>query len=162
MILKFKQSYDIRLYKSILDEMTDEFEYEHYPYILSWCLKDRDINKYWEVWLIKYKRETIGITGLYSLYENNNEELWGGWGGFIPRYRNKGLGKQIDNFKVNEAKKVGCKRLFTYVGENSKALNYFYRQGYNRLCSVQEYLLTKPELKDQLGSPNDHIIMKEI
>lgn len=161
MKLKFTQSNNIKLYKPILEGMEDVWEYEHYPYILSWCTKNRPKDKYWQVWLIKNKKNIIGICGMYSLKETN-EELWGGWGGFLPQYRNQGLGTQINNFKVEEAKKVGAKRLISYVGEDGKALNYFYKNGYVRLCSTGEYLEKNPELANEFGNLNDHVLIKEL
>ena len=92
--LTFIQSRDIKDYKPILEQMVDVWDYDFYPYILTWCRiihnDPEDLKKYWRVWIITTEREeTVGICGSYSL-NDTTEELWGGWGGLIPDYRNQG------------------------------------------------------------------------
>ncbi|WP_413289774.1 GNAT family N-acetyltransferase [Bdellovibrio sp. HCB337] len=46
----------------------------------------------------------------------------------VPEFRNKGLGKQLDDFAINELKRRGCTRVRLTVGELNKAAQRFYEK----------------------------------
>lgn len=164
MKLTFFQSKNIQDYKIILEKMIDVWDCDFYSYVLAYCgiidSDPNDIGKYWEVWLIKLNNDVIGICGSYSL-NYTTKELWGGWGGFIPEYRNMGLGKQMIQFREEQAIKVGCNVLRTYVDIRGKAINFFCRNGFTVLGNTQYYLSLHPEHKEHFDEDDDYIIIEK-
>ena len=165
--LKIFQSTNIKNYKPILEGLLEDFGYTYWNAILTWCdIIDDDPrckNKYWQVWLVEYERNVIGICGLFSHKDDNNEELWLGWFGIVPALRNKHLGEEILGWMETEAKRLGSKRILSYVDEDGKPLSFYYRNGYKLLGSVKEYLANnRAASKEDFESLNDHVIAKEI
>ena len=143
MKVKLIQSRDIKDYSSILEGLTNVFEYDYWHAILCWCkiieTTQKD-NKFWEVWIIKHKNKTIGICGLYSLYEHSTEELWLGWFGILEEYRDKGLGKLALDDMIKKAKNLKCKTLCTYVDKDKKPVPFYERNGFKVICRVNKYV----------------------
>lgn len=160
--LSVVQSRYINDYKPILQGLIDDFGFTYYHAILIWCgiIDDDDIpNKYWQVYLIKWDDETIGICGLYSQYETSTDELWLGWFGIIPQKRNLKIGEHCLNWMKQNAKLIGCKKLMSYVDEDGKPLPFYYRNDFKRVGTVNEYLSTHQELSiKSFENGNDHII----
>jgi len=158
------QSKNIYDYKNILEGLTKDFGFIYYHAILSWCgiIKNSDWKsekKYWQVYLIKYDDEIVGICGLYSLYEYKTDELWLGWFGIIPSERNLGIGEYALNWMKDIAKSLGCKSLKSYVDSKGKPLNFYYRNGFKRICLVKEYLNMNKDLSlSEFEEENDIII----
>lgn len=146
--------------------------------ILQWCKLASDpyegTGRFLEVWLIDkrfngqiiekhYTYKTIGLCGLYSLTPNNTDKLWLGWLGIIPRHRNNGHGKDIMKFLYEEAKKVNCKEILSYVGKEGKPLNFYKREGFEILGTVKEYLASDPlATLNDFEDENDYVIRKKL
>lgn len=160
--LSLVQSRNIHDYKPILQNLIDDFGFTYYHAILIWCKildDDEDENKYWQVYLIKWNDETVGICGLYSQYANTTDELWLGWFGIIPTKRNDKIGQHALNWMKENAKSIGCKKLMSYVDEHGKPLPFYYRNGFTNIGTVKEYLSTHTELSiKSFENENDHII----
>lgn len=160
--LSVEQSRNIHDYKIILQSLIDDFGYTYYHAILIWCKiidDDEDDNKYWQVYLIKWNGEVVGICGLYSQYKNTTDELWLGWFGIIPTKRNDRIGQHALNWMKQNAKSIGCKKLMSYVDEDGKPLPFYYRNSFKRVGTVKEYLSTHHELSiKSFENGNDHII----
>lgn len=157
-IVRSRNIYD---YKPILEELTDDFETDHYKDILEWCgvLSSTDNSRHWNVHLIKDKEQVIGLCGLYGLYPYSTEELWLGWFGIIPSKRNQGVGQYALDWMKRYADFLGCKKLMSYVGEDGSPLEFYYRNGFRMVGTVKEYLLMHPELTlDYFGDENYFII----
>ena len=160
--LSIVQSRDIHDYKPILEGLIEDFGFTYYHAILIWCKildADESPNKYWQVYLIKWKGEVVGICGLYSQYENKTDELWLGWFGIIPSKRNEKIGQHALDWMKQNAKSIGCKKLMSYVDEGGKPLPFYYRNGFANIGTVKEYLSAHPELSiKSFENENDHII----
>ena len=161
------QSKDIRDYKLVLEGLVDDFGYNYYHTLLCWCgiiSPDKIFDtRYWQVWLVKVDGKNVGLCGLFAHYENSVEELWLGWFGMVPKYRNKGIGEQVLTFMTDTAKGLGTKRLMSYVDVAGAPLNFYYRNGFTRLSSVKEYLDNNPKAsEDDFESLEDHVIVKNL
>ncbi len=160
--LSIVQSRHIHDYKPILEGLIEDFGFTYYQAILIWCKildDDESPYKYWQVYLIKWNGEVVGICGLYSQYENKTDELWLGWFGVIPSKRNDKIGHYALIWMKENAKAIGCKKLMSSVDENGKPLPFYYRNGFSNIGTVKEYLSTHPELSiKSFKNENDHII----
>ncbi len=161
------QSKNINDYKNILEGLIEDFGFIYYHAILSWCgIIENSLwksNKYWQVYLIKYNDDIVGICGLYSLYENRTDELWLGWFGIIPSERNLGIGEYALNWMKDNAKLLGCKKIKSYVDKDGKPLNFYYRNGFKKICLVKEYLQLNKDLSlDEFENYDDIIIEYEL
>jgi GNAT superfamily N-acetyltransferase len=100
------------------------------------------------------------MCGLYSLEKNSTENLWLGWFGILPKYRSTGIGGIALEKMTEVARVLGCKALHSYVDESGKPLKFYYRHGFEKLCSVREFLeKTKADPSDFEGM-DDHVIRK--
>lgn len=162
-MIKFLKTWNVKQYKCLADGLYDDFGSSFKETMKQWC-NCVDDGKFWEVWVIKKDRETIGICGLYSL-DFETKELWLGWLGILKEHRNKGLGKDIMEFLYSEAKSVGCKRINSYVDKDGKPLNFYYREGFERIGTVSEYIKKKRLKKSMLENfqdKDDHIITRKL
>lgn len=142
--LSFTTSKKIKDFSPILKPLVADFGTVFYQTVLDWTKlipSDKPIDDLlWDVWLVKLGHKTIGICGLYTLEgATDTSELWLGWFGIIPELRNKGLGKQVMNHLYTNAKKFGCKRIFSYVDKGGAPLNFYKREGFEVLGTVGEY-----------------------
>ncbi len=175
-LLEFSQSRNIYEYGPILEPLAEDFTELFYHAVLVWCnvISDSQPNLVWEVWLIKLNNESVGICGLYSLGNLNKEnipvnkndikceELWLGWLGLIPKLRNNGLGQQILEHLIINAKKIGCKRLYSYVDKNGAPLNFYKKHGFEVIGKVKEYCEKNEVDPDNFCDEQDYIIKKEL
>ena len=144
--------------------MVKDFGYIFYSTVLEWCdvIEDLWALHFWEFRLIKSENKAIGCCGLYSLNEST-ETLWLGWFGLIPEYRNKGLGVDVLKYLEQEAKKVDCKELMSYVDKEGAPLNFYKREGFEIIGTVAEFLkVNDMEFIDggDYESPDDFVIRK--
>lgn len=165
-VVKFKQSRNVSDYSLVLDGLYEEFGNAFCHTILSWCGvmgSSKEDNRYWQVWLLYHGDTPIGICGLYSL-NDSTEELWLGWLGIIPEYRNKGVwGLMILNQLKFKARKVGCKRLFSYVEKGGRPLNFYYKHGFKKVGLVKDYLNLHLEVDvDEFEDTDDIIITLDL
>lgn len=173
MEILFKQSRDIKEFRPLINTLIPDFDYVFLHTILQWCNLANDPyegqNKFWEVWLIGYEENnnwnTIGICGLYSLVPHKTDKLWLGWLAIIPELRNKGLGKKVMDHLYREALYVGCAEIYSYVDKEGAPLNFYKREKFEILGTVQEFLdsnnLSKIDGND-FEDPNDYVIRKVI
>lgn len=164
--MKLFQTKDIKVYKPILEGLTEDFGYTYYHAILIWCgiIDDDpdDVNKFWDVYLVKDNSKIIGICGLYS-HNHRTDELWLGWFGILPEHRSKGVGSQVLKELEEKAKSVKCYTIYSYVDKHGKPLNFYKREGYKVLSRVKDYLGIHKELSmDSFEDENDYIIMKKL
>lgn len=162
-MINFKQSKNIRDYKTLISGLHADFGDNFYEAIKCWCKENED-DEFWEVWLVKNDNKTIGICGLYSL-EAGTKNLWLGWLGILSKYRNNGIGKELMQFLYAEANKVGCKHMYSYVDYKGKPLSFYHREGFKQLGSVREFLNTtkmKNIDKEMFEDMRDHVIVKKL
>lgn len=164
MKIKLVKSVNVNDFKPIFEGLVADFGYIYYHAILSWCgVITRRKEKFWQVWLIKWDNDTIGICGLYSHKKGDVSELWLGWFGILPEYRNCGLGSKVLDLMEKRALKLGCERIYSYVDADGAPLPFYVRNGYNRISTVKQYLKKNPQLTmDDFESLDDHVIMKQI
>ena len=136
----FKQTRDIYEYGKITPDLLPDFGNSFCHTILSWCDVIPRYKFYWEWYMIYDGNKPIGCCGLYSLNENT-DELWLGWFGLIPEYRNKNIGIKALGFLYEIAKTIDCKVIYSYVDKEGKPLNFYKRNGFEIISSVKEFLL---------------------
>ena len=166
--IKLFQTTRLKTFRPILEGFIEDFGYSYYHAILSWCgfvdISDDENEKdyFWEVWLIKQRKKIIGISGLYSLNPDDTSQLWLGWLGVLKEYRNKSIGTFILKELENKAKKVDCKELLVYVDKNGAPLNFYYRNGFEHVCKVGEYVKQNNLSIDHFEHEEDFILTKKL
>lgn len=168
--LSFIQTKNIYDYSLILKPLAQDFSTIFYQTMLEWCnvitSDSVENNKLWEVWLVKLGDSSIGICGLYTLSGAvNTKELWLGWLGLIPEYRNLKLGSQIMEHLYLFAKNVGCEKIFSYVDKEGKPLNFYKKEGFSLVCTVGEYCdkyCSGNINEDNFEDKEDYVIMKQL
>lgn len=167
-MIRFTQTREITEYKSIINGLLPDFDYIFLHTLLQWCKIADDpferTGQFWEVYLIRYRFSKIGICGLYSLNPGSTDELWLGWFGLVPNWRNKGHGKSVLDFLEEKAREQECKRLYSYVDKEAKPLNFYLRNGFKVFGTVKEYLDKLDQKVDgsNFENPDDLVIVKEL
>lgn len=138
----FFQSRNIKDYKAILTGLQEDFEKEHWEYLLTWCgIIDNDpadLGKYWQVWLIETQNKVVGICGMYSLLLKDNTDLWLGWFGVLPQYRGRKLGEEAIRFMEHEGRKAGAKSLLSYITPGEYPLRFYEKNGFVESGNMDE------------------------
>lgn len=164
MRLSFFHSFDIQDYEPLIEGLKDDFGDELKPAVEQWCnSKAHGFFKYWDMRLIGGGMDDtiVGICGLYY-FSNSTKEAWLGWFGILPHFRGQKIGRRVIACMEMEASMEGAHSLWAYVGEDGP-LEFYYKHGFKRLCSVKEYLKQNPDLDpNEFGEPNDHIIYKNL
>lgn len=173
--LSFVKNRNIDDYKLVLDGLSDEFGVAFSNTILIWCQKTIDTGPdyFWEIWAIVKSPDTptdtpkvIGICGLYAQVPDSVEQLWLGWFGVIPEYRDKGYGTETLRFIEHVAKSKGCKELYSYVSKDGKPLAFYYKNGFERIGTAKRWLEFNPipenEIEYHFENMDDHIIRKSL
>ena len=84
----------------------------------------------WVIGLLVENKKVIGITGLYTMPEDEKEANWVAWFCVEPDYRGKGLGSRLLDLMIEKSKKAGKKflRLYTSDGEIEKEARELYKK----------------------------------
>lgn len=159
------QSKNIVDYSVLLDGLYPDFGNHFCHTILCWCeimevgeQPKRKEGKFWEVWIVRdHLKNTLGICGLYSLSESTNE-LWLGWFGILPELRSSGIGAHVINQLKVKAKNIGAAALMSYVDEDGKPLNFYYRHGFGVIDKVGNYIDENNLSMDGFEDRNDFVI----
>ena len=158
---KTKNIYD---FGPILMPLVPDFTMTFVQTVLEWCkvVPVEDDGKFWKVWLVKKNKKAVGICGLYSL-NKKTDELWLGWFGIVPEFRNKGVGVDVMAHLYKQAKKVGCKKMFSYVDKQGAPLSFYGREGFEVIGTVKDYIRSNFNVsKDSFEDIDDFVIMKKI
>lgn len=72
--------------------------------------------------------QVIGLTGLYCESEDEKEAEWLGWFCVAPQFRGKGIGKELLEFTINQAKAKAKRylRLYTWEHPSSEVARRLY------------------------------------
>lgn len=162
-LIESKNIYD---YTNAIDGLFEDegFGYPFVETMLIWCgvMTSKPDGKFWQVWVIKYGDKKIGVCGLFSHSKKTNE-LWLGWFGIHPKFRNKKLGSQVLVWMENHAKQLGCNKILSYVDKRGKPLPFYYKQGYKKSGTVKQYLKSNPKAnRDEFEDLQDYVIYKSI
>jgi GNAT superfamily N-acetyltransferase len=157
-------SKDKRKFKTLISGLYKDFGEPFSDTIELWLSEGPDDYEFWEVYLIYLNGKIIGLCGLYSQYEKSDKkELWLGWFGILKKHRSSGIGAKVLKLLEARAREFGCSVLISYVNREGKPLNFYYSNGFKRVCSVGEYLSKHPDLDmDDFENEDDHIITKRI
>lgn len=168
------QSRNINDYKPILEGLVEDFGYAYYHAILAWCrvIDDDTPENFWQVYLVTDDvaddskapiGKVVGICGLYS-HTASTDELWLGWFGIVPERRNGGIGKEVLDALKDIAYNYNAAKLMSYVDKEGAPLNFYYRNGFELIGRVGEYIKDKPSLnvKEHFEDAEDFIIQYKI
>ncbi len=163
--LSFKYTRDIKEFAPFLSDLMPDFGPIYLHTVLEWCkiIKSDPIN-YWKVWVIKKGNKSIGMCGLYAL-NKSQDELWLGWLGIAPEYRNNGLGKEVMEHLYAKAAWRKCKYILSYVDKDGKPLSFYKREGFEVLGTVGEYMRKNKMTKidgESFEDPEDIVIRKKL
>lgn len=85
----------------------------HYNEYVNKDISDWREVRYWKYYCVRNdKSEIVAITGLYNEKDKHAEdEVWLGWFGVIPKCRGMGIGREVLEWSIKEAKQLGYKKL---------------------------------------------------
>ncbi len=160
--MKLIQSKDINNYSLLMNELLPDFGDAFLHTILLWCgLLNNVETEFWEIWIVKSEEKTIGICGLYCLVPDK-KEFWLGWLGIMPSMRNQNIGKIIMEHLYKVATENNVNTILSYVDKNGAPLNFYKREGFKVIGTVEEYLKENSleVYRGSFGDINDFIIRK--
>ncbi len=163
-MIKLQKSKNINHFGVLFEPLFKNFGYPFWHTMLIWCnvIKSAPDARYWQVWVIKDRDRIIGVCGLYSL-NKKTDELWLGWFGIIPEFRNMSIGSVVLGLMIEHARKVGCKTLYSYVGEkNHKAYRFYKRENFRRVSTVQQYIDIHKTPKNEFESMKDRVVKRDL
>src|SRR5690554_1186043 len=108
------------------------------------------------------ENKTIGVCGLYSLEPHSTAELWLGWFGILPAYRNRKLGSRVLDWLKVEAAQNGAQSLYSYIDKNRRALPFYQRNGFQVLETVGQYMANNNLDPEDFEDPMDLVIQFEL
>ncbi len=158
------QSKNLNDYSDILKEFVNLFGKEFEKDIKAWCNNEKGyMPGFWKVYLIRlHNNKTVGITGLYSLNSDKNDELWLGWFGVQQKYRRNGFGGNALDKTFEIAKDKGAKKLFVYTWPDNKAIKLFEKKRFVKNGKVKDIIVQKNLYKKYFGSLNDIVLQKMV
>jgi GNAT superfamily N-acetyltransferase len=162
--LTFEVTRKLDKFYPILEPLTIDFGLAFKKTVIEWTKMNLlEINEeIWEVWLINLKNTPVGISGLYTLQGQYTNEIWLGWLGLIPEYRNMGLGRQIMKHLYKSARQMGCKKILSYVDKDGKPLNFYKREGFQIIGTVREYCKNNNVSTIDFEDMDDWVIEKKL
>jgi GNAT superfamily N-acetyltransferase len=101
------------------------------PFILSmmhWCGIGKRATPldFWQVYLIEFENQIVGVTGLYRQPDTPKNILWLGWTGLRPDYRRRGIGSAVLAEIEKDVAKQNCSELWVYTGKDDFTASAFY------------------------------------
>lgn len=94
-------------------------------------------------YIIKYNETPVGITGLYTYDEIDEESIWLGWFGILPEFRSRGFGRQTLLDMIEKAKKFNRKYFRLYTNDDgTSTARPLYRsvmQMYEKYENINDY-----------------------
>lgn len=94
------------------------------------------------------KSEIVAITGLYNEKDKHDEdEVWLGWFGVIPECRGMGIGREVLEWSIKEARQLGYKklRLWTTTYPDEANAQELYEKVGLKIFHKEKYLNTEYE-----------------
>jgi GNAT superfamily N-acetyltransferase len=163
--MKFVNTKKIKDYSNVFIEMEQDWDFEHYQFILTYCniieIGDDQAELYWKMWLVYVKDELIGICGLYE--DSSKKRCWLGWFGIFPDFRKKGYGEKCLKFMEKKARKQGYDAIHCYCSD--EPLQYYLTNGYVRIGTTDEFLKInchETKLHEFMGEMNDNVLRKSL
>lgn len=82
-------------------------------------------HRFWEYYIAKDENnDVVAITGLYNRLKDNTEnEVWLGWYGVVPKFRNVGFGKSVLDWTINKARELGYKKFRLWTTTDQGEIN---------------------------------------
>ena len=84
--------------------------------------------------VVTYKRDVIGICGLYRLKTHPKNSVSICWFAVEPKYQNRGIGTRLINWCISEAKRNRNKSIF--VWSTFRAAPFYYGLGFRKSQTV--------------------------
>jgi RimJ/RimL family protein N-acetyltransferase len=161
--LSFIQTIDIVDFVSLLKEL--EFGDKFSLAMLQWCgiIKPDKSTDFWQVYLAKLASETIGVMGLYQLFDSPNDVVWVGWFGLRPNFRRSGWGSLMMEQLKDYALDFKYQQLWVFTEhDNLAAISFYEKSGFVKLGIAAEVCPGKTHepsdiiLKCQLDPQEEH------
>lgn len=159
-------------YESLISVLEEDFGNMFHLTVSQWCANtgwskaELETDEYWQIWLLKHDGKIIGICGLYTIHPHDTKNLWLGWLGILPEYRNKNITKQyIMPHLYDTARSINCKFIMSYVDSEGRPLNFYYREGFKVISTVKDYcIINNMDYIDgsDFESPEDLVICKNL
>lgn len=95
--------------------------------------------RYWVA--IDSQTGVVGVTGLYQTPKDKHEAYWLGWTCVDPQTRGQGVGKQLIEFAIEQAKSSGISYLRLYTSDlpdYAIAVKLYERRGFELTNQVKE------------------------
>lgn len=132
---------EIALFLPIMRELADDFGDPFLLSMLHWCEIGKRAKplQFWEVSLLRADRDTVGVCGLYRMYDTPRAQAWLGWFGVRPAFRRRGYGSATIHSLADRAREMGCNELWVYTGSSDEAARHFYTKlGFQLLGSARD------------------------
>ena len=134
-------------YQSFTERISFWVYKHHDNRLMKWLLGltgSMSVFRYWVA--LDENNRICGTTGLYTDDDNDHESLWLSWFCVDPDVRGKGIGKQLIEFSIEEARRCGKKylRLYTSDDPGEAAAQFLYEKygfGVTRTEKKRGYML---------------------
>ena len=124
MNLKFEQLSQVRLKEALsLIKLVFPDYFDRVEKVYNVSLENNKTDEYWKTRrILEYwtavdldTNKIVALTGFYQKTKHSEDEIWLGWFTVIPEARGKGVGRQVLEWTINEARNKGYKffRLWT-------------------------------------------------
>lgn len=163
-MIQLKDTQDVHEYRDIFEGFQSTFGEKHWWAILAYCnvIVGRD-DAFWRQYLIQDEElNTIGTCGLFSMRPDNNEELWLGWFGILKDFRHQNYATEA-LFKMKElALSLKCKRLLLYTDAKTGPIEFYKKQGFSVIGTVEEFIASRRDSVLHRELPNLTDIVMEL
>ena len=128
---------DLRMFIPVLQEV--DFGDQFLLSMLHWCGFSRRSTPldYWKVFLLRFRDDVVGVSGLYRQSGMAQSICWVGWFAIRPSFRRQGFGKSAMYALIDFAKSIQVKELWVYTGSaDDIAVNFYKSLGFEVLGSA--------------------------
>jgi GNAT superfamily N-acetyltransferase len=115
---------------------------------------------FWKLYIIKYKGETAGITGLYII--SPLKDYWISYFGILREFWGTMLSERVISKLIKNVKELGAEYLYLYTDPklNSMAIKLYKKLGFEYVSTVGEFSKNNDSI--ELGNPDEIVMRKKI
>jgi RimJ/RimL family protein N-acetyltransferase len=131
---------DLRMFIPVLQEV--DFGDQFLLSMLHWCGFSRRSTSldYWKVFLLRFRDDVVGVSGLYRQSGMDQSICWVGWFAIRPGFRGQGLGKSAMYALIDFAQSIHVRELWVYTGAaDNIAVNFYKSLGFELLGRAADW-----------------------